>query len=432
MEIILSPEQQEVIRLVKNGENVLVTGSAGTGKSTLLRALSQELKYLPITGSTGVSAVNVQGLTIHSWAGIGFGEQPVDKILDELRPICKKRIQKAKRLAIDEISMIHGDVLDLLNELFQKVRKNPAPFGGIQMIFFGDFLQLPPVTKEDMPQKFAFQADSWKKGAVKTCLLTEVFRQEDAMFSRVLNDVRIGNITAEVRAVLDARINQDSSKNRVEPIIIHTHNGTVDNENRKKLDQIKEQHREWRSRDQGQMGPLNTLQRNCLAPEVLVLKKGAQVMLLWNIATEEGLANGSLGVITGFCEETGLPIVWFQNGSEDRIERRTWTITHGEEVLASRSQIPLRLAWAITAHKCQGMTLDSVKVSLSKSFSPGQAYVALSRCRTLEGLYIQDIDYNRITAHPDALAFYGIKDPERCRDCNGIHPNFKCPAPVRK
>lgn len=406
MEIQLSPEQQDVIRRVKLGENVLVTGSAGTGKSTLLRALSQELKYLPITGSTGVSAVNVQGLTIHSWAGIGFGELPVDQILEELRPPARSRIQKAKRLAIDEISMIHADILDLLNELFRKVRKNPAPFGGIQMIFFGDFLQLPPVTKEG-PQKFAFQADSWKKAAVKTCLLTEVFRQEDKVFSRVLNHVRIGKITDEVREVLDARKNPDSGASRVEPVMIHTHNGNVDSENMRKLSLIKEQHREWRSRDQGQQGPLTALQKNCLAPEVLTLKKGAQVMLLWNISTEEGLANGSLGVVTGFCEETGLPIVWFQNGIEERIDRKVWSITQGENVLASRSQIPLRLAWAITAHKCQGMTLDSVKVSLSKCFSPGQAYVALSRCRTLNGLHIQDIDYNRITAHPDALSFYG-------------------------
>lgn len=411
--IALSPEQQRLYNAAASGGNILITGAAGVGKSFLLSHLKQHFKGdLPMTGSTGIAAVAIGGQTLHSWAGLGLADQPADKIAQYLlgvRSAACKRILKAQRLVIDEISMVHCELLTLVDMVFRIVRDNPKPFGGIQLILSGDFCQLPPISKSK-GKIFAFQSDSWSAAEIHVGMLTKVFRQKDQAFADALNDVRVGNLTSEVKTLLRSRYRQHDPFPEIAPVIVYTHNADVDGENAKKLAELPGDTWTREAQDSGQEGPLATLQKNCLAPATLNLKIGAQVMLLWNIDPLNDLANGSLGKITGFSR-SGEPIVKFSR-MEMAIETRTWAIKSGDDVLAARVQFPLRLAWAATVHKTQGMTLDKVRVYLDRVFEYGQAYVALSRSKTLEGLFIESTAPGCIRAHPEAVKFYRDNTPE--------------------
>lgn len=408
MNVALSPEQEAVAQMAQNGENLLITGSAGTGKSTLLRELGRRFKGdLPIAASTGIAAVNVGGMTLHSWAGLGMGQESAEEIaenLEQSRRAPYGRITKAKRLAIDEVSMIHGDLFDLTDRVFRILRKDERPFGGVQLILFGDFLQLPPVSRETQ-QKFAFQSDSWRAANIRVNILTKVFRQSDALFSSALNEIRVGNMTEEVKELLRSRYRVADSTPSIEPVTVFTHNTDVDVLNAKRLATITGEERQYPARDWGQPAALSVLQKHCLAPETLRLKVGAQVMLLRNLDPLNGLANGSIGTVESFSVMK-RPVVAFANGRTREIDDHKWEIKSGGDVLAVREQIPLRLAWAITAHKSQGMTLDKIRVHLGKVFEYGQSYVALSRARTLDGLFIESTAPGCIKAHPEAVRFY--------------------------
>lgn len=411
--VALSTQQQAVMDAVKLGKNVLVTGSAGTGKSTLLKAMiaTYGAGEFPVTASTGIAAVNVGGTTVHSWAGIGLGDEPAEKIVARMGKKAYERIKYAKRLALDEVSMIGGMTFGLLDAVFRLVRGNDRPFGGVQLVLFGDFLQLPPVTKsmeEERQGRFAFQTRAWQQAEVGTAMLTKVFRQADAEFSGALNDIRLGELTDRAIALLRARFKPaDDTMKSVRPVVVHTHNADVDAINAEKLCRLEKPEESYEARDSGtNPGALAMLQKNCLAPAKLKLRVGAQVMLLKNLDPLNGLANGSIGVVTKFAEYTKLPVVKFATGAEIEVERGEWDIRQDGEVVASRSQVPLRLAWAITAHKSQGMTLDKIQCHLGRAFEHGQSYVALSRARTAAGLFIMDGDRSCIKAHPDAVAFY--------------------------
>ena len=405
----LSPEQHAIVARIRDGRNILVTGSAGTGKSRLLKELSTIYKgELPVCGSTGIAAVQVGGLTLHSWAGLGLGEGSAEQIAGEIlqrQGAALGRIKKAKRLALDEVSMIHGELFEKMDEVFRIVRKNPAPFGGVQLILFGDFLQLPPVAR-GKPQAFAFQSAAWERAAIETGMLTQVFRQQDADFSTALNCIRMGEVSEETERMLRSRYQVSDPKPGTRPVIVHSHNADVDRENDSLLGGLVGKIEEYVARDSGQAGALANLQKNCLAPGVLRLRKGAQVMLLKNIDPEIGLANGSIGIVEDFVPSNRRPVIRFQNGVRWESEKESWTVKNGEELLAERVQHPLRLAWAITAHKSQGMTLDKIRVHLAKVFEYGQAYVALSRARTLDGLFIESTKKGCIKAHPEAVKFY--------------------------
>lgn len=408
--IFLSPEQERVISAVERGENVLVTGSAGTGKSTILRELKQLYGFdLPVCASTGIAAVNVGGTTVHSWAGLGMGTDSSEELIQkhlEWRGKAYKRIRKAKRLAIDEVSMIHGRLFNLMDEVFRAIRENPLPFGGIQLILFGDFLQLPPVSKGEEQQEFAFQSRAWQDAKFKVAMLTRVFRQQDQAFADALNRVRVGDLSPEVRSMLKSRFRAPDPDPEIEPVTVYTHNEDVERMNEERLREIEGDEKTWRAVDWGaDETSIKLIQKNCLAPETLRLKIGAQVMLLWNVDPYRGLANGSIGTVEDWAH-SGLPMVRFRNGVVEEIEKKQWTIKQGSDVMAERSQVPLRLAWAITAHKSQGMTLDKIRVYLDRAFESGQAYVALSRARTLDGLFIESTREGCIKASPSAVRFY--------------------------
>lgn len=409
----LNEKQRGAVTHIQAGGNILVTGPAGTGKSALLNFLRGAYPTMPVTASTGIAALNVGGCTIHSWASLGVGQKPAKEIAAALN---KKRnnawyaIKKGQRLAIDEVSMIDAELFDKLDEVLRLVRLSDKPFGGMQLICFGDFLQLPPVGADGKPVRFAFESRAWQRANIKVVLLTQVMRQRDELFAGILSRVRVGDTSEEVRAVLRPRIHAVDPTPHIAPVTLATHNEIADDINIKKLAEIKSPEVCWEADDwaDGDFSRQN-LERNCIAPKTLTLKLGAQVMLLKNIDPEEGLVNGSLGEVVEIKKgdfRGFTVVVKFINGTVREIEPQNWVIRRNEEVLASRRQIPLRLSYALSIHKSQGMSLDKVRVHLARCFADGQAYVAMSRARTLEGLFIADINGNSIRANPVALEFY--------------------------
>lgn len=409
MNIQLSSEQEAVLLSIASGNNVLVTGSAGTGKSTILRELSRRYGgSLAITASTGIAAVNVGGMTIHSWAGLGLGEMSAEELAEQIysrRGKVYRRIVSTERLAIDEISMIHGDLFQKIEQVFRVIRENHRPFGGMQLILFGDFLQLPPVSKQE-ECKFAFQSNAWASADIRVHCLKQVFRQQDQAFAAALNEIRLGNLSEDVRRMLRDRLNAEDPNPDVKAVTIYTHNTDVDATNLAELQKLPGPEKQYAAADTGEPSALKTLQKNCLAPEILRLKTGAQVMLLQNIDPIAGLANGSIGTVIAFDSLYGHPVVRFQNETVLTMDYHHWSLKNGDEILAERRQFPLRLAWAISAHKSQGMTLDKVAVHLDRAFECGQSYVALSRAKSLAGLFIRSSKIGCIRAHPEAVKFY--------------------------
>lgn len=417
-----TPEQDACLSDVLNLHNVLCTGSAGTGKSHLLRQMREGFREaylkLGVVGSTGIAAVNVGGLTLHTWAGLGIGDQetgaqePVKNTIHRIRFNSNRRafenITNTNHLAIDEISMISADLLDHVDTVFRAIRDcQDKPFGGMQLIMFGDFLQLPPVSKNNVnPAGFAFQAKVWKEMNVRTHVLTKVFRQADQPFADALNDVRVANITPAVSAILNSCYRKPDLNPEIPPVILTTHNADADTINKSRLASIEAQQTGFQADDVGTDRAKKILEK-CLMPKSLDLKEGAQVMCCLNLDQERGIVNGTLGKVIGFQGKfERMPIVQFANGVKMTIEPAKWIIRENEKEIGSRTQIPLRLAWAITVHKSQGLTLDKVEVHLEKAFEYGQAYVALSRARTKEGLFIASGSRRVIKAHPAALNFY--------------------------
>lgn len=418
-EIVLSDEQEAVAKAAQAGQSILITGEAGTGKSMLLGKLVEKFGgRLPVTATTGIAAVNVQGVTLHSWAGLGMGDQTARQIaarINQQRAKHYLNITGFNRLAIDEISMLSAELMNKVDEVFRIVRRNDRPFGGMQLILFGDFLQLPPVIKnpaEEAHGVFAFQSRAWQDAGIRVAMLRKVFRQTDLEFSQALSNIRVGNCSERARAMLNSRFRKPDPDPTIEPVIVHTHNVDVEDYNEGRLNELPGKVIEYKAQDTGRESAIKLLEKNCLAPTLLRLKEGAQVMLLANVEPESGLANGSIGRVESFAGgDSKRPVVRFTNGLVRELERQSWQIKDDGRVLAERFQIPLRLAWSITAHKSQGMSLDKIKVFLAKCFAPGQAYVALSRARTLPGLFIESGSRDSIKASEDAVRFYAEAQP---------------------
>ncbi len=416
--ITLTPDQSAAKTAFDSGKNMLLTGPAGTGKSTLLNFIREDARGgLAICASTGIAALGVGGTTLHSWAGLGLGDKKASAIagmLEQRRSKAWENICMASRLAIDEISMIDGRLLTLTDQVFRRVRRNSAPFGGIQMLLIGDFLQLPPVVKDrsDNYPRFAFNSPSWREAEIETHLLTTIIRQKDVSFAQMLNEVRVGRVTPQTVTLLNSRVRPTDTMPDIKPVILESRNAEVEAYNLGELAKIPGEAKQFHAADTGYPEQVAKIQRDCIAPTILSLKPGAQVMLLKNLQPDVGLVNGSMGKVREI-DKSGRPVVDFVCGETMTLDRELWQLKNGDTVLAQRSQYPLRLAWSLTIHKSQGMTLDKVEADISSCFEHGQAYVALSRAKTLDGLFLKAaVEPRRITADPDALSFYEKGAPE--------------------
>jgi ATP-dependent DNA helicase PIF1 len=392
---------QEILEAIKSRHNIFITGAAGTGKSYTLKSLQEDFPEMAVTASTGAAAVNIGGITIHSYSGIGIGDRPAEVIEKYMKDQTRDRIKSCDMLAIDEISMINGDLLELLNEVFKYVRHSDQPFGGVQLIVIGDFLQLPPVSKDEQVP-FAFESYAWKEADFKTFHLTKVYRQDDQEFCRILADIRKGKVVDEdIRSLVDK--DEPKENGYVNLFALNRLSNAYNLEN---LREIKSPNVFIQGHDFGEEKYKAILDKHCLAPKELFLKVGARVMLLLNLDQEAGLINGSMGYVVDICKQARAVRVKFDNGITTDIHTETVTqITVDQEVVAHREQVPLRLAWAISIHKSQGMTLDRVRIDMSGIFEYGQVYVALSRAKTMQNLYIKNLNKSSIRAHPKAVEF---------------------------
>lgn len=376
----LSPEQQRALDLVLAGKSLFFTGCAGTGKSLLIRHI---IRTLPsdstyITGTTGLAGCLLGGTTINAFAGIGRGEGDFDALVRSAgRGESGQRWRRCTALIIDEISMMDGKIFDLLEAIARKVRGNSRPFGGIQLILSGDFHQLPPVCKDQQQaasRKFAFEAESWDRCVQASVELTQVFRQRDSDFISILAQVRAGTMPESTLRALLVRCSAPLSlEDGILPTQLFTHRADVEAINDRQLASLPGDFVTFTAQDGGQ--DVASLAASCPAPRTLRLKIGAQVMLTRNISPKQGLVNGARGVVERFTP-FGMPVVKFAQGDGKGvvISREQWNIRVGGQDVATRSQVPLALAWAVTVHKSQGLTLDRVEVSLDRAFETGMAY----------------------------------------------------------
>lgn len=382
-------KQEQALEILKSGENVFLTGQAGSGKTFVL---NQYIKYLrehqinvSITATTGIAATHIGGLTIHSWSGMGIKDQLSKSDFESLikKRYLRKNILNTDVLLIDEISMLHAHQLDLVNQICQAFRQNLRPFGGLQVVMAGDFFQLPPISQGERGARGATEANVWPEMQAKVCYLDEQYRQTDSGFIDILNEIRQNNLSQSGRERLFFCLHQPLA-GKIEPTKLYTHNIDVDRINAAELEKISGASKAYDMFSDGREPLTAILQKGCLAPERLILKIGAKVMFVKN-NFELGVVNGTVGVVIGF-DDDDYPIVETKDGMVITALPAEWAIEDEGRIMAKIRQIPLRLAWAITVHKSQGLSLDLAEVDLSKAFVPGMGYVALSRVRSLDGL----------------------------------------------
>ena len=393
--------------ILKTGANVFLTGEPGAGKThvinTYINWLDAAGVSVAVTASTGIAATHIGGLTIHSWSGIGIrsvlSAYELDQIADKEK--VAKRIKKAKVLIIDEISMLDGVVLDSIDRIIRVVRQNTEPFGGLQVVLVGDFFQLPPITKQGEVMRYAYESAVWQAAKVLTCYITEQYRQEDEMFLSLLKSIRSNDIEEEHYTLLQEQ--KEIGYEDIEPTRLYTHNADVDAVNAAELAELSGSVHTFYMTNLGNKQLVEGLVRSCLSPEKLELKEEAMVMCTKN-NFEAGYVNGTLGRVIRFNSENGWPVIKTPAGREITIKPTSWEVVEDGKVRASIEQVPLRLAWAITVHKSQGMSLDAAEIDLSKAFVYGQGYVALSRVRTLAGLKLLGMHPNSLRVDPRIIA----------------------------
>lgn len=400
--------QDTALALLRAGHSVFLTGEAGSGKTYTINEYTKYLrtKRIPfaVTASTGIAATHIGGMTIHSWSGIGTARELNET---EIKNIAKtahvaKRIRKAGVLIIDEVSMLDGRVLTLIETVCRVVRKSTLPFGGMQVVLVGDFFQLPPVTKAGESAQYAFESEAWARLVPTVCYLHEQFRQEDTIFLNLLKAIRANTLEeTHYETFRGQMVTEDDAPLGITRL--YSHNLDVDRINLDELRQLPGKTKAYQMRGKGRENLVETLKRNCLSPERLELKVGALVMFTKNNSSA-GYVNGTQGVVVSFHRESKLPIVKTRQGNILEVGPMDWSMFEGEEALAVVTQLPLRLAWALTIHKSQGTSLDAAVIDLSKVFEYGQGYVALSRVRTLRGLHLLGMNNKATQVHPHIRA----------------------------
>ncbi len=398
-------KQGIALEIMLSGESVLLTGSAGAGKTFVLnqfiKIAKNEGKHVSVTATTGLAATHLGGTTIHSWSGIGISDELYHGFNDKMSKTRREIIEKTDVLIIDEISMLHDYRLDMVDEICRVVRKIDKPFGGIQLIMSGDFFQLPPINRGDSRAGgFVVNSKVWDELDPVICYIDEQYRQDDKELIDILNSIRAGEVNREHAEKLLARVNVKPDGDEL-VTELHTVNVDVDRINDAMLDTLSGNELFYSQSTTGNKNYVDSLARSVLAPVTLRLKNGALVMAVKNNPNKK-YVNGSLGVVIGFERGTEYPIVEFKNGKVVTMMPDTWELRDGDKKRASISQIPLRLAWAITVHKSQGMTLDAAKIDLRKAFVEGMGYVALSRVKNLRSLYLTGINRMALQVSHDA------------------------------
>lgn len=414
----LGADQQRVYDAVMAGENVLISGPAGTGKSHLLQKAVRDLRTLKsrevaVTASTGIAALNVGGSTIHSFLGTGLRGcvADIERNMPSINRWVNERLRGMQVLVVDEISMLTGDYVDMMNAWVAYIRNIPHRAGAtgfkrVQLILCGDFLQLPPVqTQHDAPAErlLAFDAKCWEDLRVRPFLLRENFRQADQDFTTRLLELREGLVTAETQQFFAPCVGQELE----EPTRLVPHNSTAQQINLGRLAELPGAPVEFEAEFSGNEKLWGRL-RDCIAEQHLVLKPGAPVIFVKN-EPEIGIVNGMRGKILDVDDvEEVVYASRDSDGAEVVLGRSQWDACDERgRVLASMRQFPVKLAWALTIHKSQGMTLDRVRCDLRRVFEPGHAYVALSRARSVAGLSLDGpLVPEQFRASPAALAFY--------------------------
>ena len=413
--------QSEALNILKTGANVFLTGEPGAGKTYTINEYVSYLRSLgvepAITASTGIAATHIGGMTIHSWSGIGIKSRLTEYDLDKIASseYIVKRVRRAKVLVMDEISMLSGETLNMVDAVCKEIKRNSLSFGGIQVVLVGDFFQLPPINKtnreEDYAQisllgeiksHFAYESPSWKYANFIACYLTEQHRQDDADFLSVLSSIRQRTFGVhhiqhiEKRKILIQNAPAQAPK-------LFSHNVDVDSVNEEALLKISGDLKFFEMTSRGNEVLVSALKKGCLSPEKLSLKIGASIMFTKN-NPREGFVNGTLGEVIGFDKENGYPLIKTRRERTILVEPMDWAVEEAGTIRARITQIPLRLAWAITVHKSQGMSLDEAVVDLSQVFEYGQGYVALSRVRRFAGLYL--LGWNRMAfqVHPEVFS----------------------------
>jgi ATP-dependent DNA helicase PIF1 len=422
----MDSSQQHAFERYISGKSICVTGPAGTGKSFLIkRFVAYGNEGVALTATTGTAAVLLGNgaKTLHSWAGIGLGNKPVDVLVSEIRkfPPLVNRWRQVKTLIIDESSMLTAELFEKIEQIARSVRFNNTFFGGIQLVLVGDFYQLPPVGSGT---KYCFESPLWQN--IEVVQLNTIWRQTDDVWKEMLNEIRIGKCSEQTHSKLIERMIEPDRTQPIQPTKLYCRRLDVDAINQREHDKLEGTAETWTRRIVVRgitSGLSETLydkksvelqvaayERNAQYYETLHLKPNDQVMLIANLATDIGLCNGSRGVVTRI--ERNVPYVRFLSGLEMPIDYHEWEIGQvGHRQVIFAQQIPLRLAYAITIHKSQGMTMDCAEVDIGSAvFEHGQTYVALSRVKSLDGLYLMGLDPSKIKVDPRVKTLFNQTD----------------------
>jgi hypothetical protein len=419
-------KQDIALEILKTGRNVFLTGSAGTGKTYILNKYIQYLKehgiWPSIVAPTGIAASYIGGTTIHSFFGIGIKEFLTDYEIDLMtqKEYLYNRFKNLKILIIDEVSMVAPSLFELMDKILRAFKLADVPFGGVQIVLSGDFFQLPPISKQAREIKFAYQTALWKESDLKVCYMEKKFRQKDNTLVKILDEIRENNVSEESMEVFKSCHHKELSGN-FKFSRLYTHNKDVDEINNQELDILDEELKIFHSINRGAKKEVERIFNTSFATPELKLKKGAIVLFIKN-NQEKGYINGTLGKIIKFDKILESPVVETFSGDIITAEPMQWEVEDKKgDIVAIVKQVPLKLAWAITIHKSQGMTLDAAEIDLSNTFEVGQGYVALSRIKSIDGLKL--LGLNTVALQVDTAVLYLDKIMKKMSDMNSENFN---------